>query len=100
MGNYFSYYGENFTEDEILNDFFETEGLTTLVVPEPIDIADLPTKNEKFQCKICNTNIALYTTRPCDHRCLCNGCLRKVKDQEDVFLCPHPGCNKIVQKII
>jgi hypothetical protein len=101
MGNLFSFGEEDdLTEEGILDDFLNVDGLVNLEIRGPLDIDDIPTENEDIQCKICDKNFALFTTRPCNHRCICNSCLRVISEQNTILRCPQPNCNKIITKIV
>lgn len=99
MGNWFSI-AEDYTRDELVNEFFETDDGSILSIAPPLVMDDIITDSEKNQCKICNANLALFTVFPCEHKCICNGCLTEIYERQAISFCPYPNCNKKINKIL
>lgn len=99
MGGYFSI-SDDPTREDILNEYFGVDEGTTADIAPPLEMEDMTTNNTAIQCKICNLNIALFNVIPCQHRCICNGCLKQIYNGKTISLCPHPDCNKIIKQII
>jgi len=99
MGNIF-YDGDDLTREDIMNDFFDTTDDSMIEIAEPLDLEDMVSNSVRNQCKICNENVALFTTIPCNHRCICNTCLKKIYEKREEISCPFPYCNKKIKKIV
>lgn len=99
MGNIF-YNSDDLTREDILNDFFDLDNNSMIEISEPLDLEDITTHNTTHRCKICNTNVALFTVIPCNHRCICNNCLKAIYEKREEIACPYPNCSKKIQKII
>jgi hypothetical protein len=98
MGNIF-YNTGGLTREDILNDFFDVDN-NMIEISEPLDLEDITTDNRINQCRICNKNVALFTVIPCNHRCICNNCLKVIYEKREEIACPYPDCSKKIQKII
>lgn len=99
MGNFFSDTND-LTSEDILNDFFDADDGSIIEIAEPLDIEDVITNRPAIQCRICNTNVALYTVLPCNHKCICNHCLKEIHKIREEFPCPYPQCVKKIKKIV
>lgn len=99
MGNRFPILDDP-TREDILNEYFGVDEGTTADIAQPLEMEDIPTNNTTIQCKICNLNIALFNITPCQHRCICNGCLKEIYNGKTISACPYPDCNKKIKQII
>lgn len=99
MGSFLSITND-LTREDILNEYFECDDGSIVDIASPLEINDIPTNIEASQCKICNRNVALFSIIPCQHRCICNECLKQIYEGQMISLCPYPECNKRIKQII